>query len=219
MFNSKEKKLQKEREAEEAKANAEFEARMTAKQEKKNVERKIAEMDKTISNMLSRAADAKAKRYDDIYRQCISMIKIARTRKRQAEMFLFQIEAMQEMQTLAKSSSELLGSMGNVMNSLGKLSLDKTAMMSSQKDFAKVQQELDRQTMSLESFLSGMETQLSDDTFDIESDISDSSIEAEIDKLLDDRGGLSDLGSGAAERRSSGKTDETLDGLKQLLNS
>lgn len=209
-----EKRLQKEREAEEAKANAEFDAKLTAKQERKKVEKTVAEMDKSVSTLMERAAGAKVKGYTDMYRMCISMIKVARARKRQAEMFLFQMDAMQEMQKLANDSQALLGSMSAVMNSLGKLSLDKTVMLNSQRDFASVQRELERQTMNIDSFLGGMEMQLPDDGFDT-TDLSDSSIEAEIDEFIN--GGTVNID--AASPSSTGNTDADMERIKQLLNS
>lgn len=214
--NKEEKRLQKEREAEEAKANAEFDAKLTAKQERKKVEKTVAEMDKSVSALMERAAGAKVKGYTDMYRSCISMIKVARARKRQAEMFLFQMDAMQEMQSLAKNSQELLGSMSNVMNSLGKLSLDKTVMMNSQRDFAAVQRELERQTMSIDSFLGTMEMQLPNDGFDA-SDLSDSSIEAEIDEFIN--GGSINLDGAPASASSPSGGDVDIERIKGLLNS
>lgn len=213
MFNGKEKKLKKSEEEAAAKAEAEFQAKYAAKQEKRKVEKIISDVDKTIQTLMTRAADAKAKGYTDMYRSCISFIKVARARKKQAEVFLFQMEAMQEMQSLSKSSAELLGSMSNIMNSLGKLSLDKTAMLNSQKDFSAAQMELDKQTANIEQFLSGMEMRVSDD--ESADQFSDSSIEAEIDSLI--MGNSISIATPTFD--SSTNADSDLDSLKKLLES
>lgn len=215
MFNSKEKKLQKEREAEEARINAEFDAKMTAKQERKKVEKTITEIDTSMQNLMQRAAEAKMKGYAEQYRNCVGMIKLARARKRQAEVFLFQMEAMQEMQAIAKNSESLLASMGSVMNSLGKLSMDKTVMMNSQRDFMSVQRELDRQTGSIEAFLSGMEMNLPDGDIGAQSDFSDESIDAEIEAIIGAKTGATGAsGSGS----SASSKDDDLEQMKKLLS-
>jgi hypothetical protein len=123
LFESKEKKLKRQQAEEDAKANAEFEAKFAAKTEKKKVEKTIAEVDKSLQILMNKAAEAKSKGYEDVYRQCVGMIKITKGRKIQAEKFLFQMDAMQEIQNVSKNSMELLGSMNNIMSSLGKLSL------------------------------------------------------------------------------------------------
>lgn len=179
----KELEMQKRAEAEEAaRADAEFDAKYKAKTERKKVEKTVAESDKIVADLTAKAAAAKLKGYTDVYRSYISMIKLARARKRQAEMFLFQIDAMQTMRSLSKNSSELLRSMGEVMNSLGALTIDKTAMRESQRDFAKVQSDIDRQTASIETFLGGMELELPDG--DGAEAFSDDEIEREIDAYI-----------------------------------
>lgn len=217
MLSRKEKLLQKQREAEEARINAEFDAKMTAKQERKKVEKTIAEIDESLKKMLQRAAEAKVKGFEEQYRSCVGMIKLARARKHQAEVFLFQMDTMQEMQSISKSSQSLLVSMGNVMNSLGKLSLDKSVMANTQRDFAAVQRELDRQTGTIETFLSGMEMQLPDD---MPTDYaSDDQIDAEIDAIIN--GGKSGSGASSVSGSSSndeGSTDESIEKMKRLLD-
>ncbi len=214
-FNNKEKKRKLAEEQEAAKADAEFEAKFTAKQEKKKVEKIVGEMDKTINTLVARAAGAKAKGYTDIYKNCLSLIKVARARKKQAETFLFQMEAMQEMQALAKSSQELLGSMGSVMNSLGKLSLDKTVMLNSQKDFLATQRELEKQSMNIETYLSTMESNV-DDGADGAQEFSDGDIEAEIDKFMV---GNSINASSASSSQGGNDGGEDMEYLKKMLQN
>lgn len=216
MFKSKEKKLKEAEAAEAAKAEAEFQAKYTAKQEKKKIEKQVAEIDKTIESMMAKAANAKVKGYADIYKQCVLMIKVARARKRQAESFLFQMEAMQEMQSLAKGSSELLSSMGKVMSSLGKLSVDKTVMMGTQRDFMAAQRELEKQTMSIEGFLSSMEIDLPEDDSSIGTEMfADSTIDAEIDSYIM----KNSMGSGSGANGAGSSPAADLEELKGLLNS
>lgn len=182
-FGNKEKEKQRKEAEEAARMEAEYEAKYKTKQEKKRVEKLIADVDKSLDQMMTRAANAKAEGYTEIYRQCILLIKTARARKKQAKMFLFQMEAMEQMQELSKSSSELLGSMNTIMTSLGKLSLDKTVMMNTQKDFVATQRELDKQSANLDQFLSGMEMHIDDSDMDTDQ-FSDASIEEEIDAYM-----------------------------------
>ena len=100
LFKSKEEKAEikkKQQEAaENAKAEAEWEAKYAAKTEKKKVQKLIAEIEQKEQALIKNAAEAKSKGYMDVYRTQISFIKVARTRKMQAEKFLFQVDAMEE---------------------------------------------------------------------------------------------------------------------------
>lgn len=183
LFESKEKKLKRQQEEEEAKINAEYEAKFAAKQERKKVEKTIAEVDKSLQILMTKAAAAKSKGYEDVYRQCVGMIKITKGRKMQAEKFLFQMDAMQEIQNVSKSSMDLLGSMNTIMNSLGKLSLDKSVLLNTQKNFSQAQRELDMQSNTIEGFIEGMTMNMPDDDV-LSAGVSDSSIDADIDAML-----------------------------------
>ncbi len=213
MFNSKEKKQKKAEEEARQKADAEFEAKFAAKQERKKVEKIIAEMEKSAQNLVAKAAEAKMKGQGTIYRNYVSALKIARARKTQAETFLAQMDAMQEMQSITNSSKELLGSMGKIMSSLGKLTLDRNAMIESQRDFARVQQDLDRQGATIESYLSGTETMLPDDT---EGSISDVSVDSEIDNEINAYIAGNAMGRNPAG--ASGSSSE-VEAYKNLLNN
>jgi ParB-like chromosome segregation protein Spo0J len=92
--------LAQEEAAEQARQDALYEAKFAAKQERKKVEKTIDEIDKSLSGLMTKAADAKAKGYNDVYRQCVMMIKVAKGRRMQAEKFLFQMDAMQEIQNI-----------------------------------------------------------------------------------------------------------------------
>ena len=81
----------------------------------------------------------------------------------QAEKFLFQMDAMQEIQNIADSSSGLLASMRNIMNTLGKVSLDKNVMQAAQKNFMQAQKNLGQQSASIEQFFAQMEMTLPED--------------------------------------------------------
>ena len=91
LFTSKEKKEKAMADAAAAAADAEFQAKFAAKQERKKVEKTISEIDKSLEGLMAKAAESKSKGYEDVYRQCISMIKVARGRKMQAEKFLFHL--------------------------------------------------------------------------------------------------------------------------------
>ncbi len=198
-----------------ARADAEFEAKYAAKQEKKRVEKMITEIDQSVQSLITKAAAAKQKGYTGVYRQCVSFIKVARARRQQAEMFLFQVDAMQDMKSLADSSKDLLGSMGNIMNTLGKLSMDKEVMMSAQRDFANTQRELEKQTANIDMFLSGMEMSMPDDMGMDASLFSDADIDAEIDSFIVDST-LKNAGNISGE--ASDSQDAEIDYLKQMLN-
>ena len=199
---------------EEARADAVFNAIFTANQEKKKVAKIVAEMDKSCQTLLAKAVDAKSKGQGNIYKTYVAAIKVARARKAQAENFLAEIDAMQEMQSIANSSKELLGSMGNIMGSLGKLTLDRGAMITSQKEFANVQQSLEKQSATIDNYFSTLGDMLPDGA-DAEDGFSeaDADIDAEISAML--RGGAA---SGSAPASSSG-TSGDLDDLKKMLGS
>lgn len=182
MFNLKERKKKKEEELSKMKADAEFNAKYTAKQERKNVEKVIVEIDNSIKVFYDKAIEAKNKGYNDMYKKCISFIKIAKMRKKQADMFLFEMDAMQQMQSISKNSKELFTSMKSVMGTLGKLSIDKAVISNMNTDFRKTQAELDKQSSNIEMALSGMEMQITDNFDDDE--ISDDEIEMKISGMM-----------------------------------
>ena len=213
-FGNKEKERQKKEAEEAARLEAEYEAKYKTKQERKRVEKLIVDVDKSIETMLARAASAKAEGYTEIFRQCILLIKTARARKKQAKMFLFQMEAMEQMQELSKSSSELLGSMNTIMTSLGKLSLDKSVMMNTQRDFAATQRELDKQSANLDQFLSGMEMHIDDSDMDT-NQFSDEAIEEEIDAYMMGK----QISSAPVKSSTVSTGNSELDDIAKQLNS
>ena len=201
-FESKEKKQKRQEAQAAARADAEFEARYTAKQERKNIEKKIAETDKALEQLFSKAAETKSKGYSQSYQQYVQLIKIHRARKKQAEMFLYQVDAMQEMQSISANSAELLASMNAIMQSLGSISLDRSVIASTQKNFNEAQRKLDAQAASIEQFLSGMEMRIPDDGDLDTHQYQDATIDAEIDdyiakKGIENIGTISDDGIGA----------------------
>ncbi len=213
----KEKKLKKAQEEERAREDAEFEAKFAARRERKNVEKIVADMEKTTKSLLVKAAEAKKKGQTTVYRNYVTTIKVARARKQQAENFLAQVDVMQEMQSITNSSKALLSSMGSIMNSLGKLTLDRSAILESQRDFAATQRELDKQGMTIEQFLSGMEMNLPEDE-SAYADMSgvDKEIDAEVDSIILG-GSASSAGTGTAPAAESGSSDN--DRFMGLLNS
>lgn len=215
MMSRAEKKQKAAEAAEAARAEAEYAAKYAAKQERKKVEKMVGEFDRSIVSLMQKAAAAKTKGYSEIYRQCLSFIKIAKARKKQAEVFLFQIDAMQEMQSLSKSSSEMLTSMGTIMESLGKLSVDKSVMSDTQSAFRKAQQGLERQSMEIDRFLDGMEMSFSDE----EGTQSDAEIEAEIGRYMSERGIDSSTAVPGSLPTGAGETGDDMEYFKKLLQS
>lgn len=215
-FESKEKKAKRLEAEANAKADAEFQAKYTAKQERKKVEKMVASIDGSISALISKAAAAKAKGYTQVYQQCISFIKVARARKMQAETFLFQMDAMQEMKALSENSKDLLNSMSNIMGTLGKLSLDPTVMMQTQKDLNKTQMELDKQGASIDTFLDGMQMIMPEDANLDTAQFDDNDIAAEIDAFtINNALNNIDLGSGTSSESSAANNEL----FAQVLNS
>ena len=209
------RKERKALEEQEKREDREREAAFLAKQEKKKIEKLLAEIIKAESEIIAQAAQAKAKGYGDIYRQQISALKLARARKTQAEKFLFQMDTMEKMKSLSKSSSALLGSMNTIMSSLGKLSLDKNEMKKSQQNFASAQKNLDHQSQTIEQFFSQMEMHLPDDDDSLMDDAGygNEALEAEINAYM--AGGATVNNAGLAQ--GSAGNDE-LSQLQQLLN-
>ncbi len=200
---------------ENARLDAEFEAKFKAKQERKKIEKTINEIDASEQKLIAKAADAKTKGYRDVYGQCVTMIKVTRARKRQAEKFLFQMDAMQEMQSLSKGSMDLLNSIRTIADSLGKLSLDKSALMAAQKDFASVERELEKQSASLDIATDGFDSIMSTTDADF-GDFADSSIDAEIESFIMGNSMKSGNGSFSSLGSSSGSSnDAELEDLKK----
>ncbi|MBO7149323.1 MAG: hypothetical protein J6V71_00350 [Clostridia bacterium] len=208
MLSRAEKKQRALEAAEAAKAEAEYNAKYAAKQERKKVEKMVAEFDKSISSLMEKAANAKVKGYEEIYRQCLMFIKIAKGRKKQAETFLFQMDAMQEMASISKSSTQMLSSMNNIMESLGKISLDKSVMHETQASFRKAEQGLNKQSMAIDQFLGGMEMSFSDEGMESEADI-----ENEIGNYISEK----KIDSASVDA-SSGQSDD-MSYYQQLLQS
>ena len=182
-FMSKAKKEEQARAAEDAKREAEFNAKYAAKTERKNVEKIVTEMDQSLVALKQKAAEAKSKGYEDVYRQQVYAIKIAMGRKAQAEKFLFQMDTMQMMQKISGSSERLLDSMNNIMSTLGKLSLDPTAMRDAQRNFAETQKKLESQSAAIERGLDGTVMTMPSDE-ELGADVSDAAIDAEIEAMI-----------------------------------
>lgn len=211
------RKERKALEAQQAREQAEWDAKYEAKAKKKEIQKLITEIEKSERDIIANAAAAKTKGYNDVYRVQLSALKVARARKTQAEKFLFQIDTMEKMKSIADSSQKLLGSMGDIMNTLGKLTLDKEEMKTSQMNFASAQKNLDQQSRSIEQFFSQMEMTLPDEDDEIMTDIgySNDDLEKEVNSfILGESGVRNSLG----ENISQSATDE-MDQLRQLLNN
>lgn len=187
------RKEKKELEAKAAREQAEWDAKYAARQEKKNIQKLISEIEKKEKEIIANAAAAKAKGYGDVYKIQLSALKVARARRVQAEKFLFQIDAMESMKSLSASSQALLGSMGNIMGSLGKLSLDKDEMKKNQMGFAMAQKNLEQQSQSIEQFFSQMEMVLPDEDDEIIGDVgfTSDSLDSEINAYMQNGGTVS----------------------------
>lgn len=207
------RKERKELEAQQAKEQLEWDAKFAAKQKKKEIQKLIAEIEKKEKEIIANAAAAKTKGYNDVYRVQLSALKVARARKVQAEKFLFQIDTMEQMKSLSDSSQNLLGAMGDIMNTLGKLALDKDEMRQSQLDFANAQRNLDKQSQSIEQFFSQMEMNLPDEDDDMMADVGygNEDLESEINSFIL---GESTGGSGMSEAEN----DEIAQ-LRQMLGT
>ena len=207
------RKERKELEAQQAKEQLEWDAKFAAKQKKKEIQKLIAEIGKKEKEIIANAAAAKTKGYNDVYRVQLSALKVARARKVQAEKFLFQIDTMEQMKSLSDSSQNLLGAMGDIMNTLGKLALDKDEMRQSQLDFANAQRNLDKQSQSIEQFFSQMEMNLPDEDDDMMADVGygNEDLESEINSFIL---GESTGGSGMSEAEN----DEIAQ-LRQMLGT
>ena len=123
------------------------------------------------------------------------------------------MDTMQEMQSLSKNTESLLGSMNTIMSSLGKLSLDRTAIMASQKNFAEAQREQQRQSDSIEQALSGLEYMV-DDGGD-EEQIDDEWAE----NLIANKALNSAINSASASTNSASSDDKEMEQWKGLLST
>ncbi len=211
-----EKLSRKERKAlEEAKAReqAEWEAKYEAKNRKKEIQKLIAEIEKSERVIIANAAAAKAKGYSDVYSVQLSALKVARARKTQAEKFLFQIDTMEEMKSISGNSQKLLSAMGGIMNTLGKLALDKDEMKKSQVNFNSAQKNLDKQSMTIEQFYSQMEMTLPEEESDILGDIgfSGADLEGEISSYMS--------GESSGGSASSADSGDEIEKLRAMLGT
>jgi hypothetical protein len=207
------RKEKKELEAQQAKEQLEWDAKFAAKQKKKEIQKLIAEIEKKEKEIIANAAAAKTKGYNDVYRVQLSALKVARARKVQAEKFLFQIDTMEQMKSLSDSSQKLLGAMGDIMNTLGKLALDKDEMRQSQLDFANAQRNLDKQSQSSEQFFSQMEMNLPDEDDDMMADVGygNEDLESEINSFI--------LGENTGGSGMSEAENDEIAQLRQMLGT
>ncbi len=212
------RKNKKELEAQQAREQAEWDAKQAAKSSKREIAKLISSIEKNEQQIIANAAAAKVKGYNDIYRTQLSALKVARARKTQAEKFLFQIETMECMKSLADNSQKLLGSMGEIMNTLGKLTLDKNEIKKNQMDFMNAQKTLDQQSFSIDQFFSQMEAGLpdEDDAMMMDVDYSHDDLDREINAyILGQNGGVAADGN----HSTSSATNDEVEQLRQLLNS
>ena len=201
MLRSKERKRLKAEAEQKAREEEEFNAKYTAKQECRKIEKTIAEMTKKEGILMQKAVEAKQKGQVTIYRNYVSGIKVVRACKQQAENCLAQVDMMQTMQSITGSTKELLGSMGNIMSTLGKITLDKTAIINAEKDFAHAQQELDKQGALLDQYFSGVEMVMPEEESSIAMSGVDKGIDSEIDSMILNNSvcNMSDAGSQSSD--------------------
>ena len=212
------RKEKKELAEQQAKEQAEWDAKQAAKTNKREIAKLIAGIEKNEQQIIANAAAAKVKGYNDIYRTQLSALKVARARKTQAEKFLFQIETMECMKSLADNSQKLLGSMGEIMSTLGKLTLDKNEMKKNQMDFMNAQKTLEQQSFSIEQFFAQMEAGLpdEDDSMMMDVDYSHEDLDREINAyILGQNGGVAANGG----QNVSAAANDEVEQLRQLLNS
>lgn len=212
------RKEKKELAEQQAREQAEWDAKQAAKTNKREIAKLIAGIEKNEQQIIANAAAAKVKGYNDIYRTQLSALKVARARKTQAEKFLFQIETMECMKSLADNSQKLLGSMGEIMNTLGKLTLDKNEMKKNQMDFMNAQKTLEQQSFSIEQFFAQMEAGLpdEDDSMMMDVDYSHEDLDREINAyILGQNGGVAVNGG----QNVSAAANDEVEQLRQLLNS
>ena len=212
------RKEKKELEAQQAREQAESDAKYAAKIRKREIQKLIGEIEKSEQQIIASAASVKVKGYNDLYRTQLSALKVARARKAQAEKFLYQIEIMENMKTLSDSSTKLLGSMGEIMSTLGKLTLDKNEMKKNQMDFMNAQKTLEQQSFSIEQFFAQMEAGLpdEDDSMMMDVDYSHEELDREINAyILGQNGGVAANGG----QNVSAATNDEVEQLRQLLNS
>lgn len=214
MLSSKERKRLKAEAEQKAREEEEFNAKYTAKQECRKIEKTIAEMNKKESLLMQKAAEAKQKGQVSIYRNYVSGIKVVRASKQQAENCLAQVDMMQTMQSITGSTKELLDSMGNIMSTLGKITLDKNAIINAEKDFAHAQQELDKQGAMLDQYFSGMEMVMPDEESSMAMSGVDKGIDSEIDSMIlnNSVGNMSNT-----DTQSSGSANDDIAQFQQLL--
>jgi hypothetical protein len=212
------RKERKELEAQQAREQAEWDAKYAAKQQKKEIQKLIVEIEKSEKDIIANAAAAKTKGYNDVYRVQLSALKVARARKTQAEKFLFQIDTMEKMKSLSDSSSKLLGSMGEIMNTLGALSLNKDEMKKSQMDFNNAQKNLDQQSRSIEMFFNQMEMSLPEEDDEMMSDVgyANEDLEKEINSFIL---GESGVGAGSPGANVSQSANDEMEQLRQMLSN
>ena len=213
------RKEKKELEAQQAREKAEWDAKYAAKTKKKEITKLITDIEKSEQEIIANAAAAKVKGYNDIYRTQLSALKVARARKTQAEKFLFQIETMEKMKALSDSSHKLLGAMGEIMNTLGKVSMDPNEMKKSQMEFMGAQKNLDQQSRSIDQFFAQMEACLpdEDDTMMMDVDYSHEDLDREINAfILGQNGGAATT---TGNQTASASTNNEVEQLRQLLNS
>ena len=109
--------------------------------------------------------------------------------------------------------------MGEIMNTLGKMTLDKNEMKKNQIDFMNAQKTLEQQSFSIDQFFSQMEAGLpdEDDTMMMDVDYSHEDLDREINAfILGQNGGAATT---TGNQTASASTNNEVEQLRQLLNS
>lgn len=212
------KKIEKQ---EQERDDREFDAKMALKNGRKGIEKFLDEAKGSISILTDKAVEAKKKGYDAPYRALVGQLRIAESRKRQAEAFLFQLDAMSEADKLARSSGGLLASMNSIMGAMGQLSFDKNAIIEGQKTYAKSSESLEKQSDMLDKMLGGMDFKVE---MAGEAAVSEEEIESKIQSLIGnspraETNKSSVIAVATAEKVEETKDDKELESLRRMVNS
>jgi hypothetical protein len=203
-------RLSRAEKAQRLKDDQEFEARYQAKQERKNIEKFVAELDVSIGELMSKAVRAKQLGVTSTYKLIVNQLRMSECRKRQAESFLLQLDAMMDIQKMSELSQGFLTSMNAVLDTLGPLVFDSAAMDATQKRFQEATNKLSAQSEKIDMLADGneMAVDISD-----ENSVSEAEIDARVNNII------ADLGKKTVSSNTTSVANKDIDKINKFLQT
>ena len=162
---------------------------MLAKKTLNQMNRHIAKLEEGKKKYIERAKTAKRQGLDASYNLAISGLKATMAQQKRAQEMLLNFEIVSDMRDMSALTTEFLDGMGRLSKEMCKLT--------SEKQFAKVQQDFEKAMMASEKQTMNMELFLDDSqaTFASQSGVASTESDAEIEALIIEKASQDDIGA------------------------